>query len=77
MAGKPRPKPCFLDNQQSFGVRDGRKVWRSKDGRRLYTWDSMHGEIEVFNGHGWHLGSLDAVTGTLIKPAVKGRRLNV
>lgn len=74
MAGKPRPSPCFLDDKESF-ARDGRKIWKSADGDRLYTWDSLHGEIEVFNKRGHHLGVLDAVSGELIKPAVRGRKL--
>jgi hypothetical protein len=75
MAGKARPSPCFLDEQVPLKAQRGRKVWRSRDGERLYTWDSLHGEIEVFNKRGRHLGVLDAITGNLIKPAVRGRRL--
>jgi len=60
-----------------LGVRDGRKIWRSKDGARYYTWDSLHGEIEVFNSRGAHLGSIHAVTGAFLKDAVKGRRLKL
>jgi hypothetical protein len=77
MAGKPRPKPCYLD---SFGVWKtvaGQKVWRNGDGSRLYTWDSLHGEIEVFNTRGHHLGALDAVSGLLIKHAIKDRKIDV
>lgn len=36
----------------------------------------LHGEIEVFNKQGWHLGALDAKTGELIKQARKDRRLS-
>ncbi|WP_430017631.1 colicin E3/pyocin S6 family cytotoxin [Paenibacillus naphthalenovorans] len=71
------PKPCFLDECIYLKVIGDRKVWRSEDGRRLYTWDTLHGEIEVFNNRGFHLGSANAVTGEYIKPAVKGRRLYV
>ena len=77
MAGKPRPTPCFLDDQRSLGAKRGQRVWASQDGERLYTWDSLHGEIEVFNRRGRHLGVLHPVTGELIKPAVRGRRLNL
>jgi hypothetical protein len=58
-----------------FGVRGGQKVWRSSDHQRYYTWDALHGEIEVFTKRGKHLGALDAMTGALIKPAVKGRSI--
>ena len=60
-----------------FGVRGGEKVWRSADRERYYTWDSSHGEIEVFTKRGRHLGALDAVTGAFIKPPVKGRRITL
>jgi len=42
-----------------------------------YTWDSLHGEIEVFNKRGKHIGVVDAVSGELIKDAVKGRSIDV
>lgn len=75
MAGKSRPTPCFLDTLEKISIQ-GEQRWRSKDGR-YYTWDSLHGEIEVFNRRGKHLGVLDAIHGTLIKPAVKGRTIDV
>ncbi|WP_462277238.1 colicin E3/pyocin S6 family cytotoxin [Ferruginibacter sp.] len=76
MAGIPIPKPSFLDECISSGARNGSKRWRSENGKRLYTWDSLHGEIEVFNAQGYHLGVLDA-EGNFIKPAVKGRKIDV
>lgn len=45
-------------------------------GRRLYTWDGLHGEFEVFTARGQHLGTVDA-TGRYTKPAVKGRKIDV
>jgi RHS repeat-associated protein len=58
------------------------KPWRGKiktngktgKGRRYYTWDHTHGEIEVFDGGGRHLGALDP-NGVPVKPPVKGRTL--
>ncbi|SDP77374.1 colicin E3/pyocin S6 family cytotoxin [Clostridium gasigenes] len=69
--------PSFLDGCIYWKVVDCRKIWRSIDGSRLYTWDEFHGEIEVFNKRGRHLGSADKYEGRLIKDAVKGRRLDV
>jgi len=77
MAGLPRPKPCYLDNFEFWRVIDRQKVWRNSKDNRLYTWDSRHGEIEVFNTRGHHLGVVHAVTGLFIKPAVKGRKIDV
>lgn len=71
------PRPSFLDDCIYLKVIGERKVWQSQDGKRLYTWDSLHGEIEVFNKRGKHLGSADPITGLTIKPPVKGRSLNV
>lgn len=73
---KPIPKPSILDNCECLGAFSGEKRWVSKDGSRIYTWDKLHGEIEVFNKRGYHLGVVDQ-HGRMIKPAVKGRRIDV
>jgi Cytotoxic len=75
MSQIPRPSPCYLDRMDKWRVINGVQVWRSLDRRRLYTWDGLHGEIEVFDQNGYHLGALNAVAGTLIKDAIQGRRL--
>lgn len=77
MPGKPRPKPCYLNSFEVWKTIGGQKVWRNNDGSRLYTWDGLHGEIEVFNARGHHLGVLDAVGGRLVKQAAKGRKIDV
>jgi hypothetical protein len=61
---------------QVLGVRGGRKVWKCARTGRLFTWDSLHGEIEVFDRQGYHLGVMDA-KGRLTKQAKKGRKLDV
>jgi hypothetical protein len=57
VASKPIPKPSFLDDCDYLGAFSGERRWRSKDGKRIFTWDGLHGH--------------------LIKPAVKGRRIDV
>jgi len=74
--GIPIPTPSFLDECESLGAFHGQKRWRSKDCKKLFTWDSLHGEIEVFNARGRHLGVLNP-QGILIKDPVKGRRIDV
>lgn len=69
----PKPKPCYIDKYEFYKVICGRKVYRGKG--RYYSWDELHGEIEVFDKFGYHLGALDAVTGKKIKDADKSRRL--
>nr|VFJ74581.1 MAG: Cytotoxic [Candidatus Kentron sp. FW] len=77
MEHKPIPKPSFLDDCQCLGAYSGEKRWRSKDGQRLFTWDSRHGEIEVFNKRGRHLGVIEPVQGRFIKGPAKGRKIDV
>jgi hypothetical protein len=74
---KSIPHPSILDGFEYLGAFSGERRWRGDDGRRLYTWDSLHGEVEVFNARGKHLGALDAVTGAWVKPAVPGRTIDV
>jgi Cytotoxic len=71
------PTPSFLDKCELLGAFGGHRRWRSLDGKRLYTWDSLHGEIEVYNRRGRHLGAADALTGVLIKPARRERHIDV
>jgi hypothetical protein len=47
------------------------------DGDRYYEWDFTHGDIEVYNSRGEHLGSMHAVSGEMIKPAVRGRTIDL
>lgn len=76
MGGLPIPRPSFLDECISVGAIKGQRHWKSIDSTRIYTWDSLHGEIEVFNRRGKHLGVLNP-KGDLIKDAVKGRTIDV
>jgi hypothetical protein len=76
LGGIPIPKPSYLDLCIPIGAVNGVKRWKSKDGKRLYTWDSLHGEIEVFNSRGLHIGVLNP-NGEYIKDPVKGRKIDV
>lgn len=50
-----------------------KKTLKSRDGKRLYQWDSQHGDVEIYSvKNGVHLGFADKITGRTIKPAVKG-----
>lgn len=76
MGGIPIPKESILDQCVVVGIDGGKKVYRNSKGDRFYTWDTLHGELEVFNKRGRHLGVACYQTGDLIKPAIKGRRIN-
>jgi len=45
--------------------------------RRFYEWDNTHGDIEVYDNRGHHLGSMDPISGQMTKPAVSGRRIDI
>lgn len=42
---------------------------------RFYQWDHTHGDIEVYDRRGRHLGSMDPASGTMTKPPESGRKL--
>lgn len=71
-----RPRPSFVDKLERLPGRDPSR-WRDPSGQ-LYEYDGEHGgEFEVYNKRGKHLGAADAISGALIKPAVKGRTIDV
>ena len=74
---KPIPKDGFLDICDYLGYIYGERRWRDPEGDFLYTWDGLHGELEVYDARGHHLGTADPVTGERIKRARKGRRIRV
>lgn len=77
MAKKTRPAGCFLNDLKAVRLSAFGKVWVSREGDRYYTWDHVHGEVEVFSKRGRHLGSADPITGVGIRKAVKGRKIDV
>jgi hypothetical protein len=65
-----------LDNLEKLQGWNGQR-WRDEYGR-IYTYDGEHGgELEVFNKRGEHIGVADVLTGEFIKPARRGRRIDV
>lgn len=46
---------------------------KSGSEKRFYKWDNTHDDIEVYNGRGEHLGSMDPRTGKMYKGPVSGR----
>lgn len=72
----PIPAQCFLHRCKFLKIVDGKKVWRNVSGDQYYTWDSLHGEVEVFNKRGRHLGVMNPA-GEFVKTAIRGRKLNV
>ncbi len=44
--------------------------------KRLYEWDHTHGEIEVYDRNGKHLGALDPISGKMTKGPEPGRTID-
>jgi hypothetical protein len=57
--------------------RAGNPRWQSSDGFLFYEWDSLHGEIEVYDSRGNHYGVLNADGTPSKKLAIKGRKIDV
>ena len=72
----PPPKKSILDNFERLGAPHGRKRWKDPNTGRLFEWDSMHGEIEVYNSRGYHIEVVDK-SGDRVKGPVKGRTIDV
>lgn len=76
MSLTPLPRPSFVDGLTKVH-RSGAPRWRDSKGQ-LYEYDRRHGgELEVYNRQGYHLGVADVMTGEIIKPAVRGRKIDV
>lgn len=72
-AGKVKQKKGdFLEKLERTKPKTNRSRWIDEDGK-IYEWDSQHGELEVYNGRGQHIGVRDPETGEWIKPAKPGR----
>ncbi|QKW58320.1 hypothetical protein HUT07_17535 [Stenotrophomonas sp. NA06056] len=76
MTRVPIPKPCYLDQLKRIPRRVPPR-WESPNQDRYYEWDAYHGEIEVYDRRGNHLGVIDAMTGDFQKGAVRGRKIDV
>jgi hypothetical protein len=83
---KPKPKPTRTRVTPTC-TKANSPIWRNlkpykgsvktngKSGasRRFYEWDHTHGDIEMYDKDGYHLGTIHPSTGKRIKPAVPGR----
>ncbi|MFK0288449.1 DNRLRE domain-containing protein [Streptomyces sp. NPDC090499] len=50
---------------------------KSGSKKRYFEWDYTHGDIEVYDKNGNHLGSADPEDGHIYKPPVKGRKIKI
>ena len=75
MGGIAKPKPSVFDGCRRVGIEAGRQVYKNEEDNIYYTWDSLHGEVEVFDKNGRHLGAACPISGVLLKPAIRGRRI--
>ncbi|MCX9193293.1 hypothetical protein C3Y87_18170 [Carbonactinospora thermoautotrophica] len=84
-AKKPRPRPkkeqvkptCTPANARFWKSLDRYRGKCRTDGKRVYYWDRLHGDLEVFNRKTRkHEGSVHPDTGKYLKDPVKGRKLD-
>jgi len=75
MPYRPIPDDCFIRKLERYFF-EGRHIWISDDRRFRFTWDSLHGEVEVYTRRGRHVGVMNC-NRQLIGSAVKGRRIDV
>jgi len=52
-----------------------RKRWTDAKGKKIYEWDSRHGELEMYRSDGTHLGAFDPSTGEQREGPIKGRSI--
>ena len=71
-----KPTPGIWHQFPPFRSKTKTNGLRGKD-RRYFERDLTHGDIEVYDSNGRHLGSIDATTGKPTKPPVKGRRIEI
>ncbi len=50
---------------------------KSGKNRRFFEWDNLHKDVEVYDRNGNHLGSANPATGTMTKPPVTGRHIDL
>ena len=66
----------YLESLQPVKRKGGRARWKDEDGF-IYEWDSQHGELEVYDRNGNHVGVKDPNTGAWTKPRKRGRFIEV
>jgi hypothetical protein len=71
------PDSEFIKSLEYLGAPGGRRRYRNRGHDRIYEWDSQHGELEIYNNKGRHLGVAEPEAGEMIKDAVRGRRIDV
>jgi len=74
---KPIPRPGFSDTCDHLGYIYGERRWRDANGDFIYTWDALHGELEVYDSRGRHIGVANPMTGERLEPARRWRRIRV
>lgn len=77
---KPPPLPprqfsdlrCVSRQLSRLSVDD----WIDEKGRRIYEWDSQHGELEIYlASDGSHIGAFNHITGEQLKNPMKKRNI--
>lgn len=67
----------FFKNLIPIGKRNGRSTYKNINEDYYYQWDSLHGEWQVYNKKGRHIGVLNEIGNKKIKNAKKSRKINI
>lgn len=77
-------KSEFAKNiKNSYQKLRNRERWKLKpkskgfDDAEYLEWDKQHQDIEAYNKHGKHMGSIDPATNRYYKPRVNGRTIDI
>ena len=75
--GKPVNRQSnFFKNLTSVGVRSGKSTYKDNNDY-YYQWDSLHGEWQMYNKRGRHIGVLNDTGTQKTKEAVKSRKIEL
>ena len=75
--GKPVNRQTdFFKKLTSVGVRNGKATYKDNNDY-YYQWDSLHGEWQMYNKRGRHIGVLNETGTRKIKDAIKSRKIQL
>jgi hypothetical protein len=66
----------FVKGLKRLKNKSRRRRWKGQKGQ-IFEEDSRHADLEKYNARGRHEGSVDPETGEIIKPPIKGRRIEI
>ena len=72
-----RARGKYLETLKRSSPKGKRRRWTNSRRRQLFEEDTQHGDLEKYNKRGMHEGTVDPQTGEIVKPPVRGRRIEI